>query len=86
MGGFCSGIGWGGWGGMGMLGAILSLVFLVGSLGFLGLGATWLVRQIGRQGAPSEPQSDVLEIARRRLAAGEITVEEFDEIRSRVRL
>jgi uncharacterized membrane protein len=86
MGGFCSGVGWGGWGGMGVVGAILSLVFLVGSLGFLGLGATWLVRQLGHRPARSEAQRDPLEIARKRLAAGEITVEEYDLIRGRLRL
>jgi uncharacterized membrane protein len=50
----------------------------------LGLGIAWLVRQMDRRSAaPGGP--DPLEIARRRLAAGEITLAEFEEIRDRLR-
>jgi uncharacterized membrane protein len=71
-----------GWGGMGAVGPIL-LVFFISVLVVLGLGTTWLVRQF-RQPTVSRTESAPLEIARRRLAAGEITVAEFEEIRNRL--
>lgn len=55
---------------------------LLGSLMLLG-GAGWLLHRSGNLptlGGGDDP----LEIARRRLAAGEITVAEFEEIRERV--
>ena len=82
--GWCwNGFGWGGWGGLGGVGPILSLVFFAGVLALLGLGTVWLVRQI-RQPTASRAGSDPLDIARRRLAAGEITIAEFEEIRDRL--
>jgi uncharacterized membrane protein len=82
--GWCwNGFGWGSWGSMGSVGLILNLVFFVGVLALLGLGTTWLVRQIRRPTA-SRAGDDPLEIARRRLAAGEITIAEFEEIRGRL--
>jgi len=68
---------WGGWGrGTGLLGSLL----LLG-------GAGWLLHRSGN--LPSLDSlsggTDPLEIARRRLAAGEITVEEFEKIRERLR-
>ncbi len=64
---------WGRCGGSGLLGSLL----LLG-------GAGWLLHRSGNLptlGGGTDP----LEIARRRLAAGEITVEEFEEIRERLR-
>lgn len=82
--GWCwNGLSWGGWGSMGGIGMILNLVFFVGVLAVLGLGTVWLGRQI-RRPAASRAGSDPLEIARRRLAAGEITIAEFEEIRDRL--
>jgi putative membrane protein len=86
MGVCCGGLGWGG---MGLVGLLLSLVFFAGMVGVLGLGAVWVIRQVGRgetatNSAP-RPAGEPLEIARRRLAAGEITTEEFEEIRDRLR-
>lgn len=72
-----------GWGGMGGIGLILNLVFFAGILVVLGLGTTWLVRQIRRPTA-SQAGDNPLEIARRRLATGEITIAEFEEIRARI--
>jgi len=77
--GWCCG-GWGGWGAwgsgwgiLGILGLVLNLHLFLGLLALLGLGIAWLVRQMGRRpAAPGGP--DPLEIARRRLAAGEITL------------
>jgi len=88
--GWCCG-GWGGWGAWGpgwsawgILGLVLNLLLFLGLLALLGLGIAWLVRQVGRRpAAPGGP--DPLEIARRRLAAGEITLAEFEEIRDRLR-
>ena len=78
------GPGWGGWDILGILGLVLNLFFFLGLLALLGLGIAWLVRQVGRwPAAPGGP--DPLEIARRRLAAGEITLAEFEEIRNRLR-
>jgi len=87
MGFCCNGFGWGGWGAWGSLGTIgliLNVVFFVGVLAVLGLGTAWLVRQLSRRPAASGARVDPIEIARRRLAAGEITVPEFEEIRDRL--
>jgi uncharacterized membrane protein len=94
--GFCAnGLGWGGWGHMGgwgglgwlgWLGPLFGLLLLAGLIGLLVLGAVWLVRRTG-QPAAAVPQSgaEPLEIARRRLAAGEITSREFEELRDKLR-
>jgi uncharacterized membrane protein len=76
---------WGSWGGtLGILGLILNLVLFLGLLALLGVGIIWLARQIGRAPAGSAGP-DPLEIARRRLASGEMTLAEFEEIRNRLR-
>ena len=88
MGGSCGNLGWGGWGawgGIGTVGMILNLVFFVGMLVVLGLGTAWLVRQLTRRPTVPEARGEPLEIARQRLAAGEITVAEFEEIQDRLR-
>jgi uncharacterized membrane protein len=86
MGVYCGGLGWGGMAGVGPL---LSLVFFAGVIGVLGLGAVWVVQQVWRgetaTSRASRPTGEPLEIARRRLAAGEITTQEFAEIRDRLR-
>jgi len=90
MGFCCNGLGWGGWGtwgSLGIIGPILSLVLFVGVLAALGLGTVWLVRQLGRRSVDfqaGQAGADPLDIARRRLAAGEITPTEFEEIRDRL--
>ncbi len=69
---------WGRWGGgTGLLGSLL----LLG-------GAGWLLHRSGNLpnlSATLGGGADPLEIARRWLAAGEITVEEFEAIRERLR-
>ena len=83
----CNGLGWGGWGtwgSLGIVGLILNLVFFAGVLAVLGLGAGWLVRQLSRRPMSSKAGVAPLEIARRRLAAGEITTAEFEEIRDQL--
>jgi len=81
MGWYCRGFGWGS---LGTAGVILNVAFSVGLLVVLGLGIFWLVRQLSRQPTAPQGAADPLEIARRRLAAGEITIAEFDEIRTRL--
>ena len=85
--GYCwNGLSWGGWGGLGITGLILNLVFFAGVLAMVGLGVTWLVRQFIRQPVALQAEGSAPEIARRRLAAGEITIAEFEEIRNRLQL
>ncbi|MFP3896015.1 MAG: hypothetical protein ACLFV5_04125 [Anaerolineales bacterium] len=63
-------------------------LFLLGLLAVLVSVAVWIIRRVGhdRGGAvPSVAASDPLDIARQRLAAGEITLEEHEEIRERLR-
>lgn len=87
--GFCSnGIGWGGpatWGGAGIVGTILGLVLMVGLLAVVGLGIAWLLSQFRRQPPIAQVQRHPLDSARLRLAEGEITVAQFEEIRERLR-
>jgi uncharacterized membrane protein len=88
MGFCCNGFGWGGWGawgGLGTIGLVLSLVFFVGVLAVLGVATAWLVRRLSRRPLAPAAGVDPLEIARRRLAAGEITVAEFEDISDRLR-
>ena len=82
----CNGLGWGGWMGMGggWIGLILNGVLLAGILILMGLAAAWLIRQFRRTTLAPERTVNPLEIVRRRLAAGEITVAEFEEIRDRL--
>jgi uncharacterized membrane protein len=86
--GWCwNGFGWGSWGLGESIVAILGLVFVAGVLAVLGLTIAWLVRQVNRRSTATVVSSgvDPLEIARRRLAAGEITIAEFEEISDRLR-
>jgi uncharacterized membrane protein len=85
--GWCwNGFGWGSWANTGIVGLILNLVFVVAILAVLGLTIAWLVRQVNRRSTSTvtASDSDPLEIARRRLASGEITIAEFEAIRDRL--
>lgn len=86
MGFCCDGFGYGGWMGMGggWIGMILSVALFAGVLALLGLAVVWFARQFRRTTPAAETAPDPLEIARRRLAAGEITAPEFEEIRDRL--
>jgi uncharacterized membrane protein len=81
MGWWCHGFGRSG---LGTTGVILNVAFSVGLLVVLGLGIFWLVRQLSRRPTVPQGTADSLEIARRRLASGEITIAEFDEVRTRL--
>jgi uncharacterized membrane protein len=71
--------------GGGWIGLILNVVLFAGVLVLLGLAAVWLARQFRHATPTGATSPDPLEIARRRLAAGEIAVPEFEEIRDRLR-
>jgi uncharacterized membrane protein len=62
---------------------ILGAVLWIGVLAVLVMGMVWLIRQLGRQ-QPKAAGETALNAAKRRLATGEITVGEFDEIAHRL--
>ena len=66
----------GGWDGL-----ILGLAVIAAALVVVGLVAAWAVRKARRGDVASGAAGDALEIARRRLASGEITAEEYEQIR-----
>ena len=79
----CYGMGWGGWsrwGGMGPLGHILGLAFWIALLALLVIGVIWLAQRFRREPRAVMAGEAPLEAVRRRLAAGEITPGEYDEI------
>ena len=73
-----------GWGGMRGGGMILGGLLFVGVLVLLALAGVWLVRQLRHRPTAQQAMRDPLETARQRLAGGEITTAEFDEIRTRL--
>jgi len=73
------------WGSLSVIGLILNVVIFAGVLALLVFGIRWIVRQFGPRGGAGTAGTDALEMARRRLAAGEITVQEFEDIRSGLR-
>ena len=78
--------GWGhmgAWGGMGIIGPILGLVFFIALVVLLVFAIRWLVRQSAPR-TSAGASTEALDMARRRLAAGEISVQEFEDIRSRL--
>lgn len=91
MGHYCGGLGWGNWGHMGgwsalgFVGPLFGVLLLVGLLGVVALGAVWLARRSSPTVTiDQQPGQDPLQIAQRRLAAGELTGAEFEEIRERL--
>jgi uncharacterized membrane protein len=85
--GYCwNGMGWGGWTGMGAIGFILGAVLWAAVLALLAVMAIWLVRRLNRPSQQGSAAGETtLDAARRRLAKGEITLGEFDEIVHRLR-
>lgn len=86
----CGGLGgWGhmgGWTGVGWIGPLFGAAFLVGIFALVTLGAVWVARRAGpERSSGSGLREDPLDLARRRLAAGEIDATEFEEIRDRLR-
>lgn len=73
--------------GGGIVESILNLIFFLNLLSLLGLTLILVMRGLGRGGAKSLYRSadiDPLELARMRLAMGEITEQEFETIRERL--
>jgi len=68
-----------------MLGWIVPLLFWGVLLVGLVIGILWLVRLLRRAPSATTSTETPLDAARRRLALGEITVGEFDEITQRLR-
>ena len=82
-----NGMGWGRcglWGGPGIIGFVVSAALWIGILVALVAGIVWLIQRLGRKPAETGAEETALSVARRRLAAGEITVGEFDEITHRL--
>lgn len=70
---------WGGWaGGMGWIfGPLIMLAFWAG---FIAL-AVWIVRLVWRSGETQRSSQTPLEIARARFARGELTREQFEQLK-----
>ena len=92
MGPWCGGLGWanwthmGRWASLGIVGPFLGAAFIAAAAGFLALGAVWLGRRVSRPPVEDSRRERVpLDVARQRLAAGEITAAEFEEIQDRLR-
>jgi uncharacterized membrane protein len=66
----------------------LGLTLFVGVVVLLAVGAVWLARRsqlhLAPVGGPRSGPSEPMETARQRLAAGEITPAEFEELRERL--
>ena len=86
MGWGCPGYGIGG-GGWSLFGMLPGLLIFFGLLIVIALSLVWLIRR-GRLTRDTAQSSDIrfdpMSIAQRRLAAGEITTAEFEEIRERI--
>ena len=65
--------GWGGW----IFGPVIMLAFWAGLI-VLGV---WIVKSVWRSGETSHPSQSALDIARARYAQGEITREQFEQLK-----
>lgn len=71
-------------GGIRWLGPLFGLMLLLGLLALLAVGAILLARRSPRVAADTATRSgssEALDVAKRRMASGEITVEEYHRIR-----
>jgi uncharacterized membrane protein len=67
------------------LGPLFGITLFIGLIGLLVVGTVWLIRRTAQQPAMATPVGqNPVEIARRRLAAGEITADEFEDLRQRL--
>jgi len=80
------GYGWHGmgWGGLGLIGSFIGVLLWLGVLAVLVAGIAWLVQRSGRRSGPVRAQETPLSEVKRRLASGEITTGEYDEIVQRL--
>jgi putative membrane protein len=82
---------WGG--GMGMLGPLLGLLFFLGFLALLVVATIWLVRRTRRASVGVSAGGEItpggttpaLDLIQNRLAAGEISIEEYRQLRDELR-
>lgn len=63
------------------VGSILTLVFWALILAGIVLLVVWLVRNVGRGGFSSPSNNEALEVLKTRYARGEITKEQYEEMR-----
>ena len=85
MGWGCPGYGMsGGWGGVGLLGMLPGHLIFGGILAILVIATIWLLRRFRFSRINSTTTGDPLQIVKQRLAAGEITTAEYEEIRSMI--
>ncbi len=70
--------------GGGIIGAIFGLIVFVAVMALLVLAIVWVARQLRHRPAAQLATREPIETAKQRLAAGEITAEQFDEIRTRL--
>ena len=95
-GGFCDRLGgygtgrmWGGGHMFGIVGPLLGLLFFLGFLALIVLGTIWLIRRSRATSGVTAGGPDLsgspLDLAKRRLAAGEITRDEYHQIREELR-
>ncbi len=98
-GGFCDRFGEDGMGDMGglrgggdmlgIVGPLLGLLFFLGLLALFVLGTIWLIRRTRTTSGVTAGGPDLsgspLDLAKRRLAAGEITRDEYHQIREELR-
>lgn len=88
MGWGCPGCGLGGsWGSIGLLGMLPGLLIFFGILALLVIATIWFLRRFRYSRISTETsddRSDPLQIAKQRLAAGEITTAAYEEIRDRI--
>jgi uncharacterized membrane protein len=68
---------------MGIIAPILGLVIFIAFLVLLVFAIRWLVQRSAPRSGTAE-STGALDIARRRLAAGEISIQQFEDIRSRL--
>ena len=80
------GYGWHGmgWGGLGLVGSLIGVLLWLGVLAVLVAGIAWLVQRSGRRFGPVRAEETPLREVKRRLASGEITTGEYDEIVQRL--
>ena len=70
-----------GWQGTGVVGAIFAGIGMLLFWALVILGIVWLVKAISRSGSHPIEHESPLDIARKRYARGEITKEQFEQIK-----
>lgn len=71
----------GGWYGWGLLGMLLHMILL----GAFIIGVVYFIVRIVRGSGGYDPRNNALDLLKRRYASGEISEEEFDRMKDRVK-